>query len=399
MSTIGGVLLAGGLSRRMGGGDKALLDLGGRPLIRHAIERLAPQVGTLILNANGDPARFTPLGLPIVPDETTDFAGPLAGVLAALHWFAREHPGTFAVASVSADAPFVPRDLCLRLAEALAAYPDAGAAVAQSRGQHHHVIGLWRPRVAVEIAAALSRGARKAEAMVDQLGAVAVPFADVAIGGVPVDPFFNVNTPEDLAFAEAVVARALSPPHVESKARLRREGERPFVVGVAGWKNSGKTTLVVRLVAELVRRGYRVSTVKHSHHEIADERGGTDSARHRGAGASEVALVSPSRWAVTRYGEAIVWRDEPDPPLTTVLAHLALADIVIVEGYKRAPIPKIEVRRLGQGEGPPLASSDAAVFAVAADHEVEAGRVPVFSLDDVNGLSEALLAAAGVEPS
>lgn len=204
---IAGVLLAGGLSRRMGGGDKALMVLAGRPLIQHAAARLAPQVGTLILNANGDPVRFASLGLPVVADESTDFPGPLAGVLAALHWVARERPAARAVVSVSADAPFVPVDLVGRLVDSIG---DARVAVAQSRGRRHHVIGLWRIEVAGEIADALARGERKVESMVDRLGAVAVPFDDAAIGGEAVDPFFNINTPEDLAFAEAVLTRGAS---------------------------------------------------------------------------------------------------------------------------------------------------------------------------------------------
>lgn len=199
---IAGVLLAGGLSRRMGGGDKALMMLAGRPLIQHAAARLAPQVGALILNANGDPARFASLGLPVVSDESADFPGPLAGVLAALHWVARELPAARGVVSVSADAPFVPMDLVRCLGEGIG---EARAAVAQSRGRRHHVIGLWRLDVADDIAAALARGERKVEAMVDRLGAVTVPFDDAVIGGEAVDPFFNVNTPEDLAFAEAVL--------------------------------------------------------------------------------------------------------------------------------------------------------------------------------------------------
>lgn len=379
---IAGVLLAGGRSRRMGRGDKALMTLAGRLLIRHASERLAPQVGALILNTNGDPQRFSALGLPVIADETDDFAGPLAGVLAALHWFAQKRQGFSAVASVSADVPFVPVDLVARLAEALRTHGTARVAVAQSRGRRHHVISLWRMDAADEIAAALARGERRAEAIVDRLGAVTVPFADVDLGGESVDPFFNVNTPEDLAFAEAVLAGA--------------SATTPFVVGVAGWKNSGKTTLVERLVTELARRGYRVSTVKHSHHDISGEAEGTDSARHRRAGAHEVALVSPRRWAVLRGASDLAWEDEAEPPLAAIVARLEPPDIVIVEGMKRAPIPKIEVRRSGQGPGVPLADGDPQVFAVAADCAVAGGNVPAFSLDDVAGLAAALLAKAGL---
>lgn len=204
---IAGVLLAGGLSRRMGGGDKALLTLAGCPLIQRAADRLAPQVTSLIVNANGDPARFASLRLPVVPDETSDFRGPLAGVLAALHWFKRERPGTRAIASVSTDAPFVPRDLVARLDDALLAHKDARVAVAQSRDRRHHVIGVWRMDAADDIERALSRGERRVETMVDSLRAVAVPFPDLDMAGQKIDPFFNINTPEDLAFAADTLAR------------------------------------------------------------------------------------------------------------------------------------------------------------------------------------------------
>lgn len=389
---VGGVLLAGGLGRRMGGADKALVRLGARPLVAHAAERLAPQVGVLILNANGDPARFAALGLTVVADETADFPGPLAGVLAALRWFAREQPAVRAVLSASADAPFLPGDLVARLDHALRGDGQARVAVAQSRGQRHHVIGLWRMEAAAEIAASLARGARKAETLVDRLGAVAVPFADLDIGGSGVDPFFNVNTPEDLARAEAVLAKAPPP----GPSRTRRDASIPFVVGVAGWKNSGKTTLVAKLVREIVRRGYRVATVKHSHHDITFEADGTDSARHRKAGAQQVAVVSPRRWTLLRDDGDVTWREEAEPPLASIVAQLEPADIVIVEGMKEAPIAKIEVRRTGQGDGRPLAEGDPLVFAVASDRTHASQRVPSFGLDDVAGLADALLARAGL---
>ncbi len=417
----------------MGGGDKALRALGGRPLIAHAIERLRPQVGPLVLSANGDPARFAALGLPVVADETEAYQGPLSGVLAALHFFAKADPGIRMIASVSTDAPFIPRDLVLRLREALDAEPKARVAVACSRGQRHHVIGLWRIDAADEIAGALARGERKAETMVDRLGAVSVTFPDAAVGRRDIDPFFNINTPDDLGFAEAVLAEAEQMLAAEGSGSQRssfplvgevrrggtlsisvgvpptpnpspqgggesrelqirgatRERQRPFVVGVAGWKNSGKTTLVARLVAYLVERGFRVSTVKHTHHDISPDEAGTDSDRHRAAGAHEVALVSPRRWVLNG-----TIRDEEEPPLAAIVAALAPADIVIVEGYKQAAIPKIEVRRAGQGEGAPLADRDPLVFAVASDSSTSVG-VEAFSLDDVAGIAAALLAKGG----
>ncbi|HRN85109.1 MAG TPA: molybdenum cofactor guanylyltransferase MobA [Hyphomicrobium sp.] len=209
--SIAGVVLAGGMSRRMGGPEKALMVLGGAPLVAHAVARLRPQVASLILNANGDPARFSALGHPVVPDETADRPGPLAGVLAALHWFARHEPEVTAVASLPADSPLVPADLVARLRDGLVDAPHAKVAVASSRDRRHPVIALWKRGAAPEIEAALARGERAAHAMIDRLGAVSVPFADLDVAGGTIDPFFNVNTPEDLAVAEDILSKHREP--------------------------------------------------------------------------------------------------------------------------------------------------------------------------------------------
>jgi len=209
---VGGVLLAGGLGRRMGGRDKALLMLSGRPLVAHAAERLGSQTAHLIINANGDPARFAALPCSVVADETPDFPGPLGGILAALRWYARERPQTRWLASLPADTPFAPHDFVRRLKAATAASPAAPMAVAQSRGRRHPVIALWPMEASAAIGAALAGGARKAEAMIDRLGAVAVPFADLEIDARAVDPFFNINTPEDLAYAEEIASAHASRP-------------------------------------------------------------------------------------------------------------------------------------------------------------------------------------------
>lgn len=168
-------------------------------------------------------------------------------------------------------------------------------------------------------------------------------------------------------------------------------GLAPFVVGIAGWKNSGKTTLVVKLVRELVARGYSVSTVKHSHHDVEIDAAGSDSARHRQAGAHEVALVSPRRWALVHE-----IREPDEPSLEEVIDRLAHADVVLVEGYKHEPIFKIEVRRTGQGPGEPLAGADPLVIAIAADHEIADAVVPVLGLDDIGGLVAILLGKSGL---
>lgn len=155
------------------------------------------------------------------------------------------------------------------------------------------------------------------------------------------------------------------------------------ILGITGWKNAGKTTLVERLVAELVRRGWRISTVKHAHHDFDIDVPGTDSFRHRQAGASEVAIVSARRWALMHE-----LRNEDEPPLASVLARLAPCDLVIVEGYKREGHPKIEVRRRGARDTAPLSARDESIVAVASDHPQPAETLPVFDIDDIGTIAD-----------
>ena len=163
------------------------------------------------------------------------------------------------------------------------------------------------------------------------------------------------------------------------------------VFGITGWKNSGKTTLTEKLVAELTRRGYRVSTVKHAHHDFDIDREGADSYRHRAAGAAEVAVVSGRRWALMHE-----LRGEDEPRLDDILMRLAPCDLVLVEGYKREGHDKIETRRLDAKSTEPLTAGDPAIRAVAADHAVTGETVPVFALDDVSGIADFIVGQAGL---
>lgn len=194
-----GVILAGGLARRMGGGDKGLLTLGGRTILSRVIDRLSPQVAGLALNANGDPARFASYGLPVIADGIDGFVGPLAGVLAGLDWAAGE--GADAIVTAAADTPFFPEDLTPRL---LLAAEEAGTpiALAATTGRHP-TFGLWPTALRDDLRAALEAGTRKVVAWTDVHGAATATFPDT-----PFDPFFNVNTPEDLAQAEALLEGA-----------------------------------------------------------------------------------------------------------------------------------------------------------------------------------------------
>jgi molybdopterin-guanine dinucleotide biosynthesis protein A len=196
------VLLAGGLARRMGGGDKPMRVIGGRSILERVIARLTPQCDGLILNANGDPARFAAFGLPVVPDNVADFPGPLAGILAGLDWVAANRPNAEWMLSAAGDCPFLPRDLVARLAAARAA-EQTELAVAASDGQSHPVIGLWRVRLRDELRHALVvEDIRKIDRWTARY-----PLATVTWPIVPLDPFFNANTMDDIAEAERLAAR------------------------------------------------------------------------------------------------------------------------------------------------------------------------------------------------
>ena len=192
-----GVLLAGGLARRMGGGDKPMRTIAGRTILERVIARLKPQCDGLILNANGDPARFAAFGLPVISDGVPGFPGPLAGILAGLDWTASNRPEARWMLSAAADCPFLPRDLVARLTRARA---DANAelAVAASDGQSHPVIGLWSVALRDELRHALVvEDIRKIDRWTARYR-----LATVTWPTTPLDPFFNANTVEDIAEAE-----------------------------------------------------------------------------------------------------------------------------------------------------------------------------------------------------
>jgi molybdenum cofactor guanylyltransferase len=199
-SAVVGVLLAGGLARRMGGGDKCLRPLGDRPILAQVIERARPQVAGLVLNANGDPGRFADFGLPVVADVVEGFAGPLAGVLTGMEWSRAHRPDCPWIATVATDTPFFPGDLVARM---LSAVEPAGAdlACAASGGRAHPVFGLWPVRLADDLRAAMvEERIRKVDVWTARHRLVEVAFAVD-----PIDPFFNTNRPEDLAEAERLL--------------------------------------------------------------------------------------------------------------------------------------------------------------------------------------------------
>ena len=197
-----GLVLAGGLARRMGGGDKARVRIGDRTILERVLARIVPQCGAVIINANGDPTRFADTGLLVVANSVPDFAGPLAGILAGLDWAAAHAPDVADIVSVPGDCPFLPADLVTRLSAARAA-AGTPLACARSGDWRHPVVGLWPVALRDDLRKALTaEGLHKIEAWTARHG---VAIADWPVA--PVDPFFNVNTPEDAAEASRVAAQ------------------------------------------------------------------------------------------------------------------------------------------------------------------------------------------------
>ncbi len=198
-----GLILAGGLARRMGGGDKTLIPIGEKTILERAIARLGCQCAGLLINANGDLSRFSRFGLPVVSDDIEGFAGPLAGILAGLDWVAANAPATAWIVSVPGDCPFLPHDLVARLHGARSAQQQP-LACARSGEWRHPVAGLWPVGLRHDLRNALDAGVRKIEAWTGKHGVALAEWpAD------PVDPFFNVNTPEDAAEADRMVRQGV----------------------------------------------------------------------------------------------------------------------------------------------------------------------------------------------
>lgn len=193
---VAGVILAGGRSRRMGGGDKWLLPLGGRPLLEHVIERVSGQVRQLALNANGDASRFAQFRLPVIADGIPDYPGPLAGVLAGMEWARRHAPDCPWIATFPADAPFLPHDLVARLLARLRER-NADVAAAEGGGRSQHLAAVWAVALAGDLRRAIcDEGIRRVEAFQARFRTERVPFGNDA------RPFLNVNAPDDLRRAE-----------------------------------------------------------------------------------------------------------------------------------------------------------------------------------------------------
>lgn len=209
LGEVTGALLAGGRSLRMGGRDKCVVELGGKPMLEHVIARVRPQVHRIVVIANDAPERFSGYCLPVVPDTLEGHAGPLAGLHTALEWTVSETPEASHLLTVPVDTPFLPLDLVTRLFAALAE-SKASSAVASSGDRLHPVVGLWDVGLIGEVADALQSGMRAMNKFADEQKSAVADFPLFGSGDVRIDPFFNINTPEDLERAEVILAASIA---------------------------------------------------------------------------------------------------------------------------------------------------------------------------------------------
>lgn len=349
LNTVTAVILAGGRATRMAGHDKGLLPYYGKPLICHVIDRLKGQLPRIVINANRHLAAYAQLGYRVIPDLDENFAGPLAGVRAALtqvdtHW----------VVSVPTDAPHLPTDLVARLCRAATA---ARIHVTRTQDELQPVFALWPRQCLPALNQFLAAGNRAVQEFLHAQQAVGVDFSD------QVEAFTNINTPQQLS--TGMIAPVLC---------------------MVAWSGTGKTTLLKQVVTRLCERRLRVGIVKHAHHRFDIDIPGKDSYELRHAGAQQVLVASDQRWAmITETGPD----KQVDPDLTTLLQHMdhALLDIILVEGFKHSHYPKIELHRPSLQQ-PLLTTTDPTIIAVASDVGVLPGvTVPLLNLNNTEQIS------------
>ncbi len=340
-----GVILAGGQGQRLGGVDKGLIKLANRPLIAHVLDRLRPQVASLVISANRNHQDYGAWGVPVVPDQHPHFMGPLAGLLAAVTIAPHEW-----ILAVPVDCPLVMNNLAQRLWTAI--QQEGGRlAVAHDGTQIQPLCLLMHRELATTLADYLANNGRAVTPWCYAQGAIVVDLADEP------EAFLNINTPGELALLEQRLAG------IENRLV---NAHRP-VLGFAAWSGTGKTTLLTQLLPRLLARGIQVGVIKHAHHQFDIDYPGKDSYELRKAGASQMLVASRQRWAlVTEQREA-----QADPDLDTLISRLDQQSLhlILVEGFRHLSFPKIELHRPLLGR-PLLFPHDPSIIAVASDQPI-----------------------------
>lgn len=336
--SITGVILSGGQSRRMGGIDKGLIQYNKISLVSHVIQTLAPQVDTLIINANRNIDEYKLLGLPVISDETDNYFGPLSGMLAAMKVAKTDY-----ILTAPCDSPHLSPQLRSRMMESLL-IEQADIAVAYDGNRLQPVFCLLPCRLQDELEDYLKQGGRKIDSWFSQYKMTAVDFSDQA------ESFVNFNTPEDI---------------LEHKQPIM-----PFVplLGFAAFSGTGKTTLLRKLIPLLAEKGIRTAVVKHAHHQFDIDLPGKDSYELRKSGAQQVLISSCNLMALMEVQSS----DMTESKLAELLPKLdsSHCDLILVEGFKHEVFPKIELHR-PQLAKPLLYKDDSSIIAIAHDAETD----------------------------
>ena len=367
--SITGLVLAGGQGSRLGGLDKGLVEVAGRPLVAHVLARFAPQVDAVLVNANRNLDAYAAYGHPVVADTHADYPGPLAGIASGL--VACRSP---LLAVAPCDTPFLPTDLVTRLYATLDLHA-AEIAVARVAGELQPVFALMRGSLGPALDAFLRGKRRKLLAWYEQHRLAVADFDEP-------DAFRNLNTAEDCALAADA---------------LHAGAGRPRLLGIAGYSGSGKTTLLTGLIPRLRAAGLRLGVLKHAHHHFDIDHPGKDSYQLRQAGAACVMVASANRDAfITEHNAG------RDPRLRDLLGHFEgrALDLVLVEGFRHEHFPKLEVHRAGslapadraRASRGLLCAEDDSIIALATDTAVAPPRqLPLFGVDDLDAITEFVL--------
>ena len=349
--SVTGVILAGGMARRMGGADKGWIEFEGKPLIQHAIDIIQPQVVRCIINANRSLDAYHSLNFDICTDLEEGFLGPLMGMATGLTYAQTEW-----VAFIPCDSPRLPIDTVSRLLTAVLAN-EVRIAVAHDGKRLQPVVALLHKSLLKDLVQSLRDGERKIASWFAHHECVEVDFSDC------IDAFVNVNRREDL--------NALN--------------QMPKLLGLSAWSGTGKTTLLKKLIPALREQGVRLAVIKHAHHQFDIDHPGKDSYELRKAGANQMLIASASRWAL------MVDKAEPEEPLLVDLIgklDLASLDLVLIEGFKHETIPKIELYRPSLGK-PLLYPDDCNIIAIATDEPNSLNtELRVMHLTDIDAILE-----------
>lgn len=360
--SITGVILAGGLARRMNGVDKALLQLSGNTLIRHISNILEPQVDQLIINANRNLDTYKNLGYTVLSDIIEGYAGPLAGIATALQSVTTTH-----ILIVPCDSPFIYQDLVSRFSKAYIE-TNADICVAHDGKRLQPVFALIKKETLPSLLKYLADDQHKIDTWYNQQNMATVDFSDQK------ETFININTPEDLEKAEN---------------RMTLNNLEIPIIGFAAHSGTGKTTLLKKLIANLKAKNLRIGLVKHAHHGFEIDIPGKDSYELRKAGASQVIVGSQMRWA------HIVETPEKTekPTLGNLIKNFDLEnlDLILIEGFKLEEIPKIEVFRPSLGKER-LSENRSGFIAIACDEKLaDEVQLPILDLNDIDQIAGFIL--------